>query len=210
MQSARAHANHATPALLGTPLGDAAAVRAAVARLAGSAGSELCLLVRSRLDRRRLAPESLLSAAAGRGVRIRVIEELAGAGGSSWPAAEVRTVPRVPSRLLIADASRAVVLPPVDAGDAGVALGRSPLLATLTETFELLWDTAAGDPHTAPGARDAAILALLAKGLADDEVAQQLGTSARTVRRRVAALMRAGGTTTRFQAGAEAVRRGWL
>ena len=42
------------------------------------------------------------------------------------------------------------------------------------------------------------------------EAARQLGVSVRTVRRSAAALMDELGVTSRFAAGAAAVRRGWL
>ena len=47
-------------------------------------------------------------------------------------------------------------------------------------------------------------------GRTDEQIARKLGISLRTVRRRVAALMTELGVDTRFQAGVEAVRRGWL
>jgi len=50
----------------------------------------------------------------------------------------------------------------------------------------------------------------LASGAKDEQIARTLGLSLRTVRRRVADLMIELGVDTRFQAGAEAVRRGWL
>ena len=50
----------------------------------------------------------------------------------------------------------------------------------------------------------------LASGAKDEQIARTLGLSLRTVRRRVADLMIQLGVDTRFQAGAEAVRRGWL
>lgn len=54
------------------------------------------------------------------------------------------------------------------------------------------------------------LLAQLASGAKDEHIARTLGLSLRTVRRRIAALMSDLGVDTRFQAGAEAVRRGWL
>ena len=62
----------------------------------------------------------------------------------------------------------------------------------------------------APPAQDAHLLALMAAGLKDEVVARQLGLSLRTVRRRIARLMDELGADTRFQAGIEAARRGWL
>ena len=47
-------------------------------------------------------------------------------------------------------------------------------------------------------------------GAKDEQIARTLGLSLRTVRRRVADLMIELGVDTRFQAGVEAARRGWL
>lgn len=68
------------------------------------------------------------------------------------------------------------------------------------------------DTHTSSAlpAEDAHLLALMAQGLKDEVVARRLGLSLRTVRRRIAHLMAELDATTRFQAGIEAVRRGWL
>ena len=44
----------------------------------------------------------------------------------------------------------------------------------------------------------------------DEQIARALGMSVRTVRRRVADLMDELGADSRFQAGVEAVRRGWI
>ncbi|HEX5861291.1 MAG TPA: helix-turn-helix domain-containing protein, partial [Nocardioides sp.] len=54
------------------------------------------------------------------------------------------------------------------------------------------------------------LLQQLAAGAKDEQIARVLGISLRTVRRRVADLLSELGVDTRFQAGAEAVRRGWL
>ena len=47
-------------------------------------------------------------------------------------------------------------------------------------------------------------------GAKDEQIARKLDLSLRTVRRRIAALMTELGVDTRFQAGVEAARRGWL
>jgi DNA-binding NarL/FixJ family response regulator len=47
-------------------------------------------------------------------------------------------------------------------------------------------------------------------GATDEVIARKLGIGLRTVRRRIASLMTELGVDTRFQAGVEAVRRGWL
>jgi DNA-binding CsgD family transcriptional regulator len=54
------------------------------------------------------------------------------------------------------------------------------------------------------------ILRLMAAGLTDEAIASRLGISARSARRHIAAIMDALGAVSRFQAGAEAARRGWL
>ncbi len=58
--------------------------------------------------------------------------------------------------------------------------------------------------------RDAHILTLLSDGRSDATIARQSGVSLRTVERRVHALMDKLGAKTRFQAGAQAARRGWI
>ena len=54
------------------------------------------------------------------------------------------------------------------------------------------------------------LLRQLLSGAKDEQIARTMGLSLRTVRRRIAELMIELGADTRFQAGAEAVRRGWL
>jgi DNA-binding NarL/FixJ family response regulator len=51
---------------------------------------------------------------------------------------------------------------------------------------------------------------LLTVGASDQVVARQLGVSVRTVERRVRYLTEHLGAATRFQAGVQAVRRGWV
>jgi DNA-binding CsgD family transcriptional regulator len=205
-----------------TPVAGLDAVRVAVARTLQTAGSELCLCLSSTLDERRLAPHPLIAEAAARGARVRILHERQGGSGFARQlaaaGADVRLAARIPSRMLIADRRVALVLPPTAAAlnSPAMAVGRSAVLTALIEHFELLWDLtpAAGSP-AAPSrgevtGRDAEILRLLGAGLTDDAVAAHLGSSARTVRRRVAALMREAEASTRFQAGVEAARRGWL
>lgn len=58
--------------------------------------------------------------------------------------------------------------------------------------------------------RDRKILAMLAAGASDANISRQMQISQRTVERRVRTLLEQLGATTRFQAGAQAVRRGWI
>ncbi|HEY8545325.1 MAG TPA: hypothetical protein VIL36_09770 [Acidimicrobiales bacterium] len=80
--------------------------------------------------------------------------------------------------------------------DVGVVRG-GPLVAALAELFEHRWRAAR------PWIRDEhdAVLRLFATGLGDEDVARELGTSVRTVRRRVAEAMAAYGASTRFELG---------
>jgi DNA-binding NarL/FixJ family response regulator len=54
------------------------------------------------------------------------------------------------------------------------------------------------------------VLRLAAQGMCDDSIARQLGVSVRTVRARFADAMSELGAQSRFHAGVEAARRGWL
>lgn len=217
MNGARANATQWSGRSGLTPIAEPDAIRTAVARTLRTATAELSLLLGCTLDERRLAPLPLLAEAVDRGVRVRILHEL-GVGAAAQhlarTGAQVRAAGRLPSRLLIADRRVALILPPAGAADPGpaIATGRSPLLATLVEHFELQWSVTpvSGPPPGSLGPRDAEILGLLASGLTDDAVAARVGSSARTIRRRVAALMREAAASTRFQAGVEAVRRGWL
>lgn len=58
--------------------------------------------------------------------------------------------------------------------------------------------------------RDQRILALLTTGASDKVIARQTGVSVRTVERRVRWIMDHLGAATRFQAGVQAARRGWI
>ncbi|WP_066042055.1 helix-turn-helix domain-containing protein [Herbiconiux solani] len=61
-----------------------------------------------------------------------------------------------------------------------------------------------------PTPEERALIALMAVGMKDDAIARQLQISPRTLRRRSQELMLELEATTRFQAGLEAGRRGWL
>lgn len=69
---------------------------------------------------------------------------------------------------------------------------------------------AAASPRRGPSLEERDLIALMAAGATDEVVAQRLGLSVRTVRRRVHDLFGELGVTNRFHAGVEAARRGWL
>jgi DNA-binding NarL/FixJ family response regulator len=127
----------------------------------------------------------------------------------------VRVIDEMPTRLLVIQGSHAVLPEPLGFADEPRLLVRQPaIVGALTLLFERYWEQA-----TALPALDAllprvdvrgSVLRQLAAGAKDEQIARTLGLSLRTVRRRVADVMIELGADTRFQAGVEAARRGWL
>ncbi|MCW2739137.1 helix-turn-helix domain-containing protein [Nocardioides sp.] len=128
---------------------------------------------------------------------------------------QVRVISEVPTRMFIFGAAHAVLPEPIGFTDEPrVHVRQRSVVAALTLWFELLWSRAAPvadleSGHGHPDGRQFLLEQLMA-GATDELIARKLGISLRTVRRRVADLMSDLGVDTRFQAGAEAVRRGWL
>ncbi|WP_243059633.1 helix-turn-helix domain-containing protein [Nocardioides sp. SR21] len=127
---------------------------------------------------------------------------------------EVRLLPVVPSRMLVIGDTH--VLLPDRLGYADIPLvvvRQTAVVEAAAQWFELLWERAATPAAGRPEARRDLrrfLLQQLADGAHDEQIARNLGISLRTVRRRVADLMLELGADTRFQAGVEATRRGWL
>jgi DNA-binding NarL/FixJ family response regulator len=94
-----------------------------------------------------------------------------------------------------------------------VVIHSSSVASALRSLFEELWERSV-PLHEDKGSELAddnkEILRMLAAGMKDEAIARRLGLSLRTVRRRVADLMAELNASTRFVAGVEAVRRGWL
>ncbi|MBB5912969.1 DNA-binding CsgD family transcriptional regulator [Nocardia transvalensis] len=130
--------------------------------------------------------------------------------------AHARTLPDPPLKVLIVDGERACLMLHNDErrGDPmGLRIGPSPTLDLLVRTFDVLWSLAAPisvNPGEPLDERDRAILTLMGLGATDDTIARRLGMSRRTVVRRTASLLERLGASTRFQAGVQAIRRGWL
>jgi sugar-specific transcriptional regulator TrmB/DNA-binding CsgD family transcriptional regulator len=131
--------------------------------------------------------------------------------------AEVRVAETLPHRLVVFD--RAVSFLPLDPlrPSRGALVVREPAItANLVILFESLWAAAAEVDQAleagAPAASelDRAVLLLMSSGVKDEAAARQLNVSDRTYRRHVADIMVRLGASSRFQAGVEAVRRGWL
>ena len=126
---------------------------------------------------------------------------------------EVRLIDDLPTRLFVIAGTHAIVPEPLGFSDSPRLLVRQgALVAALTLLFELYWER--GVPiHEMSGANRTErtfILRQLRAGAKDEQIARTMGMSLRTVRRRISDLMIELGADTRFQAGAEAVRRGWL
>lgn len=128
---------------------------------------------------------------------------------------QIRVVPEVHTRLVVVGTARALMPdPPGMANERRLVVRQRGLVEMLVAYFDALWDSAAAVPHLDTG--DARpdlrrlLLIALASGSNDEQIARTLGMSLRTVRRRIHTLMSDLGVDTRFAAGVEAVRRGWI
>jgi hypothetical protein len=146
----------------------------------------------------------------------RVLEEAPEVVRSRAEAGElVRIVGLVPARISIMGSTAAVLSDRWGAGSARRIVVREPaLVGALGALFESLWERAMAVPGMDlgfdPGGQRRLLLHQLTRGAKDEQIARTLGVSLRTVRRRVAEIMDDLGAESRFQAGVEAVRRGWL
>lgn len=126
---------------------------------------------------------------------------------------EIRVLPDVPTRMFVIGTTHAVLPEPLGYADEPRTLVRQQgIVEALVLLFEQLWDRASPVQEFEVGDADLRrfLLAQLAAGAHDEQIARKLGISLRTVRRRVADLMSDLGADSRFQAGVEAARRGWL
>jgi predicted DNA-binding transcriptional regulator len=128
---------------------------------------------------------------------------------------QVRVIDEMPTRMLVIGGTHAILPEPLGYADEPRILVRQPaIVGALTLLFERYWEqaTALPDLDTRRPRVDVrrSLLRQLAAGAKDEHIARNLGLSLRTVRRRVADLMIELGADTRFQAGVEAARRGWL
>ena len=154
---------------------------------------------------RALYPARVLEAAP------RVLWERAEAGES------VRILAEVPCRMaVLGDAAALLSEEHGVPTDSRVVVRHPSVVAALRLSFETLWEKAMAVPglDAQRSAQDVLsrglLLDLLADGAKDEQISRELGVSLRTVRRRVSGLLDDLGATSRFQAGVEAVRRGWV
>jgi len=128
---------------------------------------------------------------------------------------QVRVVASLPARIAVLG-SGAAFLPDRWGGGSGrrIVVREQALVEALTALFDHVWDQAMSVPGLGGGSEPAGarrlLLHELAHGAKDEQIARTLGVSLRTVRRRIADLMAEVGAESRFRAGVEAVRRGWL
>jgi DNA-binding CsgD family transcriptional regulator len=117
----------------------------------------------------------------------------------------------LPCQVVIIDAAIAVMATHGVAGQDAAMVVREPVLVrNLLCLFEATWAACAPARPDSPRPTELKLLELLATGATDESIARTLGLSVRQVRRRTAQLLRQLGVSSRFAAGAEAVRRGWL
>ena len=128
-----------------------------------------------------------------------------------------RFLTRVPMTFVVVDDTACLIeWSSVDAeGPPGLLVQTRGLVLAAVALFERLWELSTplvrgAAPHDEIDQRDVSILRLMAAGVADAAVARQTGVSQRTVERRIRSLMDRLNAETRFQAGVQAVHRGWL
>jgi DNA-binding CsgD family transcriptional regulator len=131
-----------------------------------------------------------------------------------------RFLPLFPISVVVVDDQTAVVEWTGSGAGAQGLVGRSPGAVTAGRAlFERFWQL--GTPmtpdmvpehqeHEELDERDTTVLRLMAAGVADASIARQAGISQRTVERRVRHVMQRLNASTRFQAGVQASRRGWI
>ncbi|MEV0846695.1 LuxR family transcriptional regulator [Streptomyces sp. NPDC049954] len=121
---------------------------------------------------------------------------------------QVRVVDSPLIKLAVADGELAMV----QVSPERSVLLRPPLVLLAVELFAMAWR------HSRPFLReggdlspdDRRILQLMLSGLTDSATAKQIGTSPRTVQRRLRALMDAASVTSRLQLGWYAMRNNWV
>jgi sugar-specific transcriptional regulator TrmB len=210
---------------------DISAVRHRFAKIQEAAQFEVLSMVRPNLSvvphRENLAEKAGLR----RGVHYRAILDrkallepgmVGDAIASIAAGQEIRIVDDVAVKIMIVDRERALVpmLHGQNNAPDSMLIQSSGLLDALIAFFEMAWERAypllpnatnLDLVETRPeiDELDSRILALLLSGMTDQAVAGQLGTSRRTVQRRIRELMVKASAETRIELGWYAARKGW-
>ena len=140
---------------------------------------------------------------------LRYLGEFARAG------AQVRVARRITHRTIVFD--RRLVLVAVDPDTLSrpyLVIKEPALVRSFYEQFAAIWRDAhsvgVGPEDSLDETLMREILEVLKTGVTDDVAARQLNVSARTVRRRVSAVMDLLGASSRFEAGVKAAQTGWI
>ncbi len=204
------------------------AVRSRLAELAEQAEKECCSFSpgAAHLPDAMAASKPLNLSALERGVAMRCVYQDAHRNDPGTVAyaqwlvlhgGQVRTVPVVPMQMVVVDKSVALLpVSPTDPRQGAIEVSNAGMLAAICALFEQVWSTATAlgappqrnDQGLSP--QESEILRLLSAGHTDDSVARRLNLSVRTVRRCIADLHERLSASSRFQAGVNAVRNGWL
>ncbi|MFI5764160.1 MULTISPECIES: helix-turn-helix transcriptional regulator [unclassified Streptomyces] len=127
----------------------------------------------------------------------------------------IRTAATLPARLLVFDRESALLHHSPESATQATLVTDTRIVGFLSALHEKVWQSSTEfhPGRTGTARLDASdvqtsILELLTAGHSDDAVARMLSISVRTCRRHVADLLSQLGCSTRFEAGAEAVRRG--
>ncbi|TDO58256.1 sugar-specific transcriptional regulator TrmB [Kribbella sp. VKM Ac-2571] len=152
------------------------------------------------------APESLDSEPAlGRAAHLRVCGE------------QARLLPGLPMKLMVVDRRIALMPLAMQTGiEHSAVIQRSTLLDSMVTLFEVFWSRALPLDQSIAASQaelpetERRLLDLLVIGTKDEAVARALGISLRTLHRRMHRLLQTLDADTRFQAGLQAARRGWV
>ncbi|WP_433224540.1 helix-turn-helix domain-containing protein [Microtetraspora malaysiensis] len=135
---------------------------------------------------------------------------------------EIRVTPELPSKMIIVDREAVLLpmLPDQTSVHPGFLLVRGPsLVHLLVALFERVWQAATPLRLTASGITegvpawddvDVMLMTYLLSGMPDKMVATRLGTSERTVQRRIRRLMKLAGTHSRMQLAWYAAQSGMI
>ncbi|OII59512.1 hypothetical protein BJP40_01855 [Streptomyces sp. CC53] len=219
------------PRPAGQPVRGTRQVCAALAALTESARRELLTFDDPATGLRQPVPEPFLELAGAcvrtAAERVRTVRQVVPRHAlGRVTAADVGVVARLPGRARLTETipfkmivvDRAVAAVPLDLELLynGLLLIRDPVIVqALVRAHRAWWDAgqdlaeAAAPPHALP-TRLRPVLEAMVAGLTDETAAARLGISGRTYSRRVGELLAALGTTSRFRAGVEAARRGWV
>ncbi|WP_328319571.1 helix-turn-helix transcriptional regulator [Streptomyces sp. NBC_00388] len=130
---------------------------------------------------------------------------------------DTRTVPSLPMLLVVVDRETALLpIDPEDGRAGALEVRAAGVISALCLLFDMLW--ASGTQLGMPPSKDRhqltpqerELLHMLASGQTDAHASRRLGVSLRTVRRINAELMLRLEARSRFEAGVEASRRGWV